>query len=125
MISFAQSVREEQGSVKVYFRVSDVRLDEDYNNNGKSLNEFAEIINSLSTNTTQENLSFDLTALGLNFNVVVDITQDGYSLGEVAVNVEGNNIKASLYDGEIAVIDSADLANYNDVSTLLDIVEDN
>ena len=46
MISFAQSVREEQGSVKVYFRVSDVRLDEDYNNNGKSLNEFAEIINS-------------------------------------------------------------------------------
>lgn len=46
MTSFAQSVREEQGSVKVYFRVSDARIDEGYNNNGKSLNEFAEIINS-------------------------------------------------------------------------------
>lgn len=46
MTSFAQSVREEQGSVKVYFRVGATTIDEAYKNNGKSLNKFAEIINS-------------------------------------------------------------------------------
>lgn len=46
MISFAQSAREEQGSVKVYFRVGSTTIDESYRNNGKSLNEFAEIVNS-------------------------------------------------------------------------------
>ena len=44
--TFAQSVREEQGSVKVYFRVGSTTIDEAYRNNGKSLNEFAEIINA-------------------------------------------------------------------------------
>lgn len=44
--TFAQSTREEQGSVKVYFRVGATVIDEAYRNNGKSLNEFAEIINA-------------------------------------------------------------------------------
>ena len=47
VISFAQpSVREEQGSVRVYFRVGATIIDESYKNNGKSLSRFAEIINS-------------------------------------------------------------------------------
>ena len=46
MTTFAQSVREEQGSVKIYFRVGATTIDENYKNNGKSLNKFAEIINA-------------------------------------------------------------------------------
>ena len=44
--TFAQQVREDAGSVKVYFRVGSTAIDEAYRNNGKSLNEFAEIINA-------------------------------------------------------------------------------
>ena len=46
MTTFAQSVREEQGSVKIYFRVGATTIDETYKNNGESLNRFAEIINA-------------------------------------------------------------------------------
>ena len=46
MTTFAQSVREEQGSVKVYFRVGATTIDEAYKNNGRMLSEFAEIINA-------------------------------------------------------------------------------
>ena len=46
MTSFAQSMREELGSVKVYFRVGATAIDEAYKNNGESLNKFAEIINA-------------------------------------------------------------------------------
>ncbi len=46
MTSFAQSMREEQNSVKIYFRVNNTEIDEAYMDNGKSLNEFAEVINA-------------------------------------------------------------------------------
>ena len=46
MTTFAQSMREEQGSVKIYFRVAKTTIDENYKNNGESLNKFAEIINA-------------------------------------------------------------------------------
>ena len=46
MTTFAQTMREEQGSVKIYFRVSETTIDEAYKGNGESLNRFAEIINA-------------------------------------------------------------------------------
>lgn len=44
--SAQQTVREEQGSVVIYFHVGKTSIDESYKSNGKSLNDFAEIINS-------------------------------------------------------------------------------
>lgn len=47
VLSFAQqTVREEQGHVVLYFRIGSPVIDEAYKGNGKSLNSFAEIINS-------------------------------------------------------------------------------
>ena len=52
VVSLAQSVREEQGSVSVYFRVKDTVIDESYHGNGQSLNKFAEIINACKGDNT-------------------------------------------------------------------------
>ena len=46
LLSEAQIRREEQGVIKVYFRLGESKIDESYMNNGNSLNKFVEEINS-------------------------------------------------------------------------------
>jgi hypothetical protein len=85
----------------------------------------AEAINSLASQQTQDGLSISLSALGLDFNLLLTITQQGYALGNVAVDVEGTNVTASLFEGEIPAISNDELASYNNVATLLNVIEDN
>ena len=46
LVALAQSVREQHGSVEIYFHAGKTEIDGSYKDNYKSLNEFAEIINS-------------------------------------------------------------------------------
>ena len=48
MVCFAQPAREreEQGKTRVYFRVGETEIDENYKNNSATLNRFAQVINS-------------------------------------------------------------------------------
>ena len=85
----------------------------------------ADAINSLSTQETQDGLSVGLNVLGFDFNLLLAVTEQGYSLGQLTIDFEGTNVKAELFDGEVVAIDNDDLVNYNDVATLLDVIEDN
>ena len=52
LVAKAQLKREEQGAVKVYFRLGETTIDESYKDNGVSLSKFAEEINSYGGNAT-------------------------------------------------------------------------
>lgn len=52
LASMAQLRREEQGALKVYFRLGETSIDESYKGNGALLSKFAEDINSYESETT-------------------------------------------------------------------------
>ncbi len=84
-----------------------------------------EILNSLSMSDTQDGITVGATALGYDFDISLAVEDGGYSLSEITTSVEGNNVKVTLFSGDVNSIDSADLNNYSDVSTLFDIIVDN
>ncbi len=82
-------------------------------------------LNTLSTTSEQDGLSITANVLGYDLRLLLSVTNGEYSLGGISIELNGTKVNANLYNGDVPSIAKEDLANYNDIATLLDIIENN
>ncbi len=82
-------------------------------------------IDSLTTVETENSLAISTEVSGVELQIVLGISSDGYTLNSINVTVNGALIEVTPTDDTVDAISESDLVNYSNITSLLDIIDDN
>ncbi len=82
-------------------------------------------VSSISMVETENTLTISTVVESINVNIVLDITNDGYKLNNINLTIENTSVTVSPCDTVVNAIAQEDLSKYSNITSLLDIIDDN
>ncbi len=82
------------------------------------------VMSSLSINSEQNKLNVNLNVLGYDVNVILSVNENGYNLEKINTLIDGTPISIAPINS-VPTISNFELDSYNNIATLLDIIENN
>ncbi len=82
-------------------------------------------VSSISMVETDNTLTISTVVENINVNIALDITTDGYKLNNINLTIDNTVISVSPCDTVVNAISQEDLSKYSNITSLLDIIDEN
>ena len=83
------------------------------------------ILSSLKTTLTENTLTVYTTVKGIDFALVLGVSENGYTLNGVQTTIDGTDVNISFLSDVVETIKETELSEYNNILSLLDVIENN